>query len=80
MITMKCKACNASMDSNFWSESLQEYNDLCYTCLEAIGCDSDVNPYSASSEASLLLEQADLLILDLEGGTGDVKTDPEAEV
>lgn len=59
MITLKCKACNASMDSNAWVESIQDYNDLCYTCLEAIGYDDETNLYSISAEATLFLEEAD---------------------
>ncbi len=51
------------MDSNFWSESINDYNDLCYTCLEAIGYDQSTDSYSIHEETNLLLEEADKLLV-----------------
>lgn len=47
------------MNSNPWVESIQDYNDLCHTCLEAIGY-SLLDSESLLSVASELLDNSDI--------------------
>ena len=57
MLSLQCRACSAPLDSNHWVETIQDYNDLCPTCLESISIFMDNREVTLGKDAVVFLEQ-----------------------